>query len=185
MFILYAPLLALVVGLALGGRIDRLSDVRFRWLPAIGLALLIQVPLFGPLTEVLPPGDAVGVALYVASLALVLAAVLANVRQTGMPLLALGAALDGAAIVANGGLMPATPEVMAALGWNGPHDGFSNSAVMASPALPWLIDRFATPRGLPFANVFSIGDVLIGAGVGWFVVRAMRPHATGPREATA
>jgi hypothetical protein len=33
---------------------------------------------------------------------------------------------------------------------------------------------FVLPRPLPFANVFSIGDVLIGLGAVVFLVRSMR-----------
>ena len=33
---------------------------------------------------------------------------------------------------------------------------------------------FALPRALPFANVFSVGDVLIGAGIAAVIVVAMR-----------
>ena len=85
--------------------------------------------------------------------------------------------------------MPATPEALASLGKTAPTI-YSNSAVVASPNLPWLIDRFALPRGLPFANVFSVGDVLLAAGV----VRApgrrdaprpARGHANRPDERRA
>jgi hypothetical protein len=35
--------------------------------------------------------------------------------------------------------------------------------------LPWLGDVFAVPHGVPFANVFSVGDVLVVAGAAWLV----------------
>ena len=35
------------------------------------------------------------------------------------------------------------------------------------------------PRWLPFANVFSVGDLLIGAGIALVIVLAMR-SARGP-----
>ena len=84
-----------------------------------------------------------------------------------------GAICNMAAIVSNGGYMPATPEALASLGKTAPTI-YSNSAVVASPNLPWLTDRFALPRWLPFANVFSVGDVLLAAGVFVLLVVVMR-----------
>jgi hypothetical protein len=52
--------------------------------------------------------------------------------------------------------------------------GFSNSAVVAQPALRPLTDIFAIPATIPLANVFSIGDVLIAAGVVVAIVAGMR-----------
>jgi hypothetical protein len=36
--------------------------------------------------------------------------------------------------------------------------------VLAHPHLPWLVDRWAAPGRLPWANVFSVGDVFIACG---------------------
>ena len=57
-------------------------------------------------------GD-LGPPLYVASTALVFVAVLRNLAIRGMPLIAAGAGANLAAIVANGGYMPASPSVAA------------------------------------------------------------------------
>ena len=75
----------------------------------------------------------------------------------------IGAGCNLAAIVANGGAMPADPAALAAAGVD--TAGYTNSVVTADPALRPLTDIFAMPAWLPFANVFSIGDVLIGVGV--------------------
>jgi hypothetical protein len=122
-------------------------------------------------------GDGVGAAIYVGSTAAVLVAVLRNVRLPGMALVALGAACNLAAIVANGGVMPTTAAAMAAAGLD-PTDGFSNSAIIADPALAPLTDIFALPPWLPAANVFSIGDVLLGIGVAVVIIGGMRRTAT-------
>jgi hypothetical protein len=46
------------------------------------------------------------------------------------------------------------------------HDAeFANTAVVENPVLPWLGDVFAWPAPMPLANTFSVGDVLIVAGV--------------------
>jgi hypothetical protein len=110
--------------------------------------------------------------IYVATTLLVGIAVLRNIRLPGMPLIALGALSNMAAILANGGFMPATPEAMASLGKAQPTI-YSNSAVLTAPNLELLIDRFALPHGLPFANVFSIGDLLLAMGIFVLIVTVM------------
>jgi hypothetical protein len=171
MFILYAVLAGLLAGLALGGRPAGLATLRFRFgiLAVVGFAA--QVVIFSaPVSERI--GD-LGAPLYVASTAVVFAVLLANLRIGGLPVVALGAACNLAAIVANGGYMPASVAALAAAG-KLPPDGYSNSAVLADPALVPLTDIFALPPVVPFANVFSVGDVLIGAGIALAIVAAMR-----------
>jgi hypothetical protein len=174
-FILYAIPIGLVAGWLLGGRVDGLARVRFRLTPLALLALLVQVVLFSPLADGLAPDT--GRLIYVGSTALVLAVVLANLRLTGLPIIVAGAASNLAAIVANGGSMPASPFALSVLDRGvGAH---TNSVVLAQPALEPLTDVFATPAWLPLANVFSIGDVLIGVGVAVAIAAAMR----GPTRA--
>jgi hypothetical protein len=84
-----------------------------------------------------------------------------------------GAACNLAAIVANGGFMPAAPGALAALGKADPAI-YSNSSVVAAPALAMFTDVFALPRWLPWTNIFSLGDVLIGIGVVTVMVLALR-----------
>ncbi len=171
MFILYALLAGIVVGVATGGRLSALASVRFHWVPLIAVGFLTQVVLFsGAVAERV--GD-LGPVIYVASTAMVAAAVIRNLRLPGMPLIVLGAASNLAAILANGGYMPAAPEALASLGKAAPVV-YSNSSVVASPNLPWLIDRFALPHWLPLANVFSLGDLLLAIGVFILVVVTMR-----------
>ena len=133
--------------------------------------LLVQVVQFDRLGGTLV-GDA-GPVVYVASTALVLAVVLRNVRLAGLAIVAAGAALNLAAIIANGGYMPADPGALAAAGLQ-PTQGATNSVVLAQPALAPLTDLFALPSGVPFANVFSVGDVLIGLGAAVAIASAMR-----------
>lgn len=171
MFILYAVLVGLLLGFLAGGRIAGLSTLKIRWPVAIVVGLLTQIVLF---TDAVAArvGD-MGAVVYVASTLLVLAAVVRNWRIAGMPLVAVGAVCNMAAIVANGGYMPAGEAAMAALGKTDP-EIYSNSAVVAEPALWFLTDIFAIPAGVPFANIFSFGDILIGVGIAMVIVIAMR-----------
>jgi len=110
----------------------------------------------------------------------VFAAVLRNVAVPGVAVIAIGAGCNLAAIVANGGWMPADPAALESIGGLGP--GYTNSIVVAEPALQPLTDLFALPAWLPFANVFSVGDVLIGIGIAVTIALAMRvqPGEAGP-----
>lgn len=176
MFILYAIPVGIVVGYLLGGRLDRLGSVRFRWAPLALLGLAVQVALFSdPLAGVV--GEA-GPPIYVASTAVVLVAVLRNLDIAGLPIIAIGAASNLLAIVANGGYMPADPDALAAIGGVAP--GYSNSSATTDPALAPLTDLFAIPAWVPLANVFSIGDVLLGIGIAVTIAIGMRRgHGAG------
>lgn len=174
MFILYAIPIGIVAGYLLGGRLDRLGDLRFRWAGLAVGGLVVQVVLFSPLLA--PTVGDLGPAVYVASTAAVFVAVLRNWRIPGLAIVALGAASNLVAIAANGGVMPASPEAVASLGTEA-GAGFSNSVVMTDPALRPLTDIFALPTWLPAANVFSVGDVLIGVGVAVAIALGMRGRA--------
>jgi hypothetical protein len=176
-FVLYGILAGVLVGYALGGRLDRLGRVRLRWVPLAVVGLGVQVVLFTDAGWNLA-GDLAPV-VYVASTGAVLAVVLANLRVPGLPLVAIGAASNLAAIIANGGAMPADPEALASLGLTA--GGATNSVIVADPALRPLTDIFAMPAWLPLANVFSLGDVLILIGVTVAIAASMR----GPGEAAA
>lgn len=170
MFMLWAIPAGIIAGLALGGRFDNLSRLRFRW-GALALAgLLVQVLLFTPAGEALAGG--LLPLLYVGSTLVVFAAVVRNLRLPGMPLVALGAVSNLAAILANGGSMPASEAALVAAGL--PTVDHGNSVVVENPALEPLTDIFAIPAGVPFANVFSVGDVLIAVGIAWLIAATMR-----------
>ena len=182
MFLLYAVVLGVLAGLLLGGRPAGLGTLRIRWSGLALAGLLFQVVLFT---------DAVagrvgewGPVLYVGSTLAVLAAILRNVSIPGMPLVAVGALCNLAAILANGGYMPAGAAALDALGKAEPVL-YSNSTVVQDPALWFLTDILALPRWLPGANVFSFGDILIGLGIGVVIVLAMRRGRAGDEASPA
>jgi hypothetical protein len=169
----------IVAGLLLGGRLEGLARLRFRWAALAVVGLLVQVVLFTPLGDE-AAGD-LGPAIYIASTAAVFVAVLRNLRLPGMAVAAVGALCNLVAIGANGGAMPADPGALALAGFTGPGE-HTNSVVLAEPTFRPLTDIYALPAWLPLANVFSVGDVLIGLGVGVTIVAAMRrrdPKPTG------
>jgi Family of unknown function (DUF5317) len=154
---------ALAVPLA-GGRLVELP-LRHVWAiyAALGLAVLgVGVPG-------LP--DGLRSLLLVAAYPVGAVFLAANRRIPGMALTALGAALNLLAITANGGVMPASPTALAAAGLPAGEPGFQSSTAVDDPQLAFLGDVFAIPASWPLSNVFSVGDVLIGAGLAWGVHR--------------
>ena len=182
MFILYAIPLGILLGLAQGGRLGNLAELRFEWGWLAFAGLLAQVVLFSE-----PVGPLVGQAgpiLYVASSLLVLVVVLRNRALPGLKLVAVGAISNLIGIVANGGYMPADPGALARAGLD--PTSYSNSIVTNRAAFPALTDIFAMPDWMPFANVFSIGDVLIGIGIVVAIAAGMapRPASEGVAKST-
>jgi hypothetical protein len=180
--VIYGLGLGILLGLTRGGCLGNLAELKFAW-PLVALAgLVAQLLLFSaPVAAVV--GQA-GPILYVASSLVVLAVVLRNRQLPGLKLVALGAISNLVAILANGGYMPADPAALALAGLD-PTTGYSNSIVTNNAAFPGLTDIFAIPGWLPFANVFSLGDVLIGAGIVVAVAAGMegRPLPEGPGAA--
>ena len=170
MFILYAIPIGIVAGYAIGGRLEHLRQVRLRWVPVALIGLAVQVVLFAAPFGSWPEG--VVPLVYQASTMAVFIAVLRNLAIPGVALIAIGAGCNLLAIVANGGWMPADPDALASVG--GLPTGPSNSIVITEPVLKPLTDLFALPAWLPFANVFSIGDVLIGLGIVATIALGMR-----------
>ena len=174
-FILYAVLAGLGLGLLTGGSPTRLGELRLRWAPLIALGMAAQLLLFSS-----PAGDALGPApplVYIASNLAVLLAVWRNLAIPGLWLVLAGGAANLVAIIANRGYMPVSPEALAAMG-RLPREGYSNSRLVDGVVLGPLTDLFAMPTWVPMANVFSLGDVLIGTGTAIAIVAVM--HGRGP-----
>lgn len=144
-----------------GSHLGALSSLRFRavWLIylALGLQLLVTVTSVVPATpsRIIQLGSYVVLAVFL----------IANQRLPHMRIVVLGAALNIAAIAANGGVMPARAGALRAAGVGHPNSqAFENSTPVQHARIPWLGDEFDLPQPVPFSNVFSIGDILIVAG---------------------
>ena len=143
-----------------GGRLSAFAELRFNGLPVLVAALGIQIAIL----NVVPEGEpalhrAVHVATYVAGGYVVLR----NRHIPGLWLIGLGGLANFAAILANGGVMPALPAAAEKAGLE-TTPGFNNSAATADAPLWFLGDVFAVPASWPLANVFSAGDVAIALG---------------------
>lgn len=192
MLLIVIAALCVAVIPATGGRLGRLEAVQLRLAPLAAMALVTQIII----TEVWTSGNSdVHGALQLASYVLGGVFVGANLSIPGIPIMALGAALNLTAIAANAGVMPASRWAVARSGLTLGR-GFSNSAPVAHPHLLWLGDIIPVPAG-PLANVLSVGDLLIFAGLLLLLQRACGrraptrrfPHrarrATQPSQARA
>jgi hypothetical protein len=160
MLLVVIALVCIVVVPATGGDLRRLRHLHLRLASAAGAALLIQIII----TEVWTSGNRhVHGALQVASYVLASAFVSANLSIPGLPIMALGGALNVIAITANAGVMPASRWAVESSGLTVGR-GFANSAPVAHPHLLWLGDIIPVPAG-PLGNVLSIGDLVIFAGL--------------------
>lgn len=155
-------LIGLAVAPLLGGRWSRLGELDLRWPGLFYAAIALQLVAFP--VSVLPwrTPDRAAVVLWLVSYGLFAVAVAANARVPGVPLVAVGMVSNLAAILSNGGHMPALPSALHAAGHHFLQS--RNSAMLSHPNLPWLVDRWAVPAWVPYGNVFSAGDVLIAAG---------------------
>jgi hypothetical protein len=141
---------------------------------ALGAQLLVAWWL-GPNASV--PVWLVGAVLLGSYLALLVVA-WRNRRVGGMWVVGVGILLNTLATLPTGGLMPTTPEALAAAGR--PIPGFLPPAgqrpiveakdivLPENQVVAWPIaDRFSIPAGWPLASVFSPGDVVVSIGLAW------------------
>lgn len=183
MALVFPVLAAAVAGLLLGGSLRRLARLRLRGIGLLYVAVALQVIAFPFAFMPWRTPETPAKLLWLASYALVLAATVLNRRLTGVPVVAAGMALNLVAVLANRGLMPVLPSSMHAAG----HDyAVSNNSIAdAQPHLAALVDRWAAPDWIPWANVYSVGDVVIAAGAALIVLAAMGITRRVPRARRA
>jgi hypothetical protein len=156
---------AILIGLALvpvlRGDLTRIQNLRLRLVRFAVGALAIQIVI----VSVLPGGDeTLYAAIHIATYALLAVVLIANLRVPGMWLIGLGGLANALAIIANDGVMPARRAALELAGFPVETDVFVNSGHVEDANLWWLGDVFAVPAGVPLANVFSVGDLLIALG---------------------
>jgi hypothetical protein len=141
------------------GRLTAFGDVKLRrvWLAPAGIGVQILI------ISIAPDGLAgLHEGIHMFSYALLGAFAWSNRRIPGVAVIMVGGALNFIAIAANGGVMPADPELARHFAGS---DEFVNSGAMADPNLLFLGDVFSTPPSWPLYNVFSVGDLVIVLGV--------------------
>jgi hypothetical protein len=173
--VLLVLIAAVTAGYLAGGRLRRvpLAGVRLAALAAIGFGLQL-LPIAGLDTTTSL------ILLWVSFGALTLFA-LVNLRLPGFLLLLLGVLLNLTVISANDG-MPISADALVAAGDQGQiaplqagYGGVKYHLAGPDDQLMPLADVIVLPR--PVGEVVSIGDLVIDAGLGWFLFAAMGSRA--------
>lgn len=175
MILLAAVLVSVVIALLRGGRLENLARLPLRWGGLIILAFLAQTYfIYGSPASARSGGSGVQEAVLIGSALLVLLVIWLNRRLPGIAVIGLGLLLNVAVMVANGGLMPITPQAIQAVGHEGRVTatepgaklGYSKDVVLSrAETRLWLLsDIFVLPRPFPIPSVFSLGDMLIAIG---------------------
>jgi len=182
MLMLVPLFLTIAVARARGGALRALATLPVRGGAFLATALVIQLLLYLPPLRGAPIAVRYGGGVYVAALGLALVGALRNWRLGAAARVAtLGLALNLTVIAANGGYMPVNAAAMStAQGATTTHDiaaarryanvhlaGGSTRLVFLSDIIPLQI-----PQGP--GNVYSVGDVLLAAGVAALTYKAMR-----------
>lgn len=155
------PIVGVLAGLASGGRLSRLADLRIRWWFVLVLAVALRVAA--------SQAGSWAVAVYVVAFAGVAAVATANLAVPGMALIALGSMLNLIVVAVNGG-MPVDAAAVAVAGGRMPADALHIRLTDAT-ALAVLSDRI--PVRL-FGAAYSVGDVLLTGGGFWIPFAWMR-----------
>lgn len=186
MFLLALLAIGVLVTPLLGGHLGRLLSLRFRALWVLQASVLTQIAIV-----YVSSGNGTAAGQRIVHLLTYVGAALfvwVNRALPGMGVIALGGGANLAAIVGNGGVMPTLPSAATTAGFAHAVDGFQNSAVSTGSPLWFLGDVFAIPAGIPLANVFSIGDVLLLAAaltMVWGTCGVVRGAVSRVRLATA
>jgi hypothetical protein len=179
LFLLPALFLGLAFALVVGGRPSRLVEVRFRLTGLVLLSFGGQVVLFTRLGSWVP--DEAVRPVHLGTYGLLVLFALANLRIRALLPVLLGMGLNAAAIAANGGRMPISSAAASAAGL----EPTARSNVDADADRLWFLgDIFALPYQLPYANIFSVGDLLIGFGMMAFIVVASLEPGHGSLSAS-
>jgi hypothetical protein len=170
-----AAIAGILLGLVSGGRLGALGELRIRHVEFVYGAILLQIGAFPSGVFPWSTPDGIARVLWLVSFALLIGFAAVNRAVRGVALVFAGLASNLAAVVANGGLMPASPHAVRAAGLA--YRLHNNSISVVHPHLAWLTDRWAVPAWIPLGNVFSVGDVLIAAGIIATIVLAMHARS--------
>lgn len=174
----FGVLLGLALGIAAGGSIDNLLGIRLRWLPVLLIAAAGQFGLDAALAGGGVP-DGLRLWLVLAVYVLLTAMLVVNRNLPGLTAAALGTVANGLAIAMNGGWMPVWKPSLAAAGFDpgAVHSDFHT--LLSGP-----VDSSFFAHGGPLADVIpipipilqsvaSVGDLLLAAGLTFFVFAAL------------
>ncbi len=179
--LIFSIVLAVSLGYATGGRLNRLETLKLRWWLLALLGLLLQIPLPGSLSA----NTGVETALLWTSFACLIAFSLRNLEFRGFVIIVAGLACNFAVIAVNDGMPVSAAAVKASgqgslLGELQKGQAAKHHLQRGDDLLLPLADEI--PIGWPIRQVVSLGDILVYSGMIWVIASAMRrvPRVPGP-----
>ncbi len=167
--------LGLIVGLLAGGNLGNLVSVRLRWVALLFGAVIVRSLTEGAIRGGVEVADTLRLPLFGLAYAMLLAALWVNRRHPGIVIAFVGILGNAIAILVNGGFMPVWEPSLAGGGF-GPGDLDAALHVILPPPIDASFLVHAGPLGdvipvpLPILqDVISTGDVLISAGLAFFL----------------
>ena len=177
----YGLVVGLIVGWLLGGRLAELRNLRLRFAWVVVLVVPLQLLLtYDPWQVIRDPG--IAGPLMMLSYVPIGVVVATNLRVPGLGLAGLGLAANLLVMLANGGLMPVSPESLRAAG-HAPggnsivgtrtHPGKDIILATSETRLAFLSDTIVTPP-IPRPKIVSVGDNLTFCGLVFGMQAVMR-----------
>lgn len=183
-------LIAILAGVAGGWllarwqqRVWKLPPLHGVWLVIIGF-LPQLIAFYLPATRTRIPNSWASIGLVTSQLILLFFCWV-NRRLSGIWLMALGLGLNLIVIAANGGSMPMSPQTASRLA---PQEAVGSiplgsrigngKDVLLAPAetrFEWLADRFVLSVPSSYQVAFSLGDVILAAGIFWLLLSQGKP----------
>jgi len=184
--LLVAAILGIIAGLLAGGRLANLLSAELRFGALIIAGLLVRVATQWLIDQGVDVVDQLRVLLFALSFGLLALALWLNRSQPGLLLAMVGVSANGLAIILNGGYMPVyLPAVeMAGLTAADLSPTF-HTALPSELGLEFLLAGGPLGDILPISvpyltNVISLGDILLAAGIGWFLFSAIARGSADP-----
>ncbi len=164
----------LLLGLLLGGRIERLADVRLRYLPFLFAGVIVRFGTEAMLGFGVTIVDELRVPLLGLAYGLLLFTLWQNRAYPGLALAFVGVATNALVIMVNGGYMPVWVPAYQAAGLSGPMTTVLHTPLPLELGPKFLLElgplADLIPIPLPYLNnVASIGDLFLTAGLSFFL----------------
>jgi hypothetical protein len=178
--------LSLVLGVSSGGKLSRLGDVKFQRIPWITGSFLIKYITALLFKGKLGPSPVVCTVVSSVVYFTLFYGLYPNLKLPGFFALTSGIFLNFLVIVANQGRMPVDPagygpgllenqvEALAA--------SLTHQKVHDNVRLRFLADIFGWKFFSKIPTTFSIGDVLMAAGISWFILHVMSRGFPDPQK---
>lgn len=164
----------LILGLLLGGRIERLADIRLRFLPLLFLAVILRFGTEIALNAGVPLVDTLRLPLFTLAYGLLVYTLWHNRGYPGLALAFVGVAANAIVIIWNLGYMPVWLPALQASGLPTQLDSPLHILLPNGTASEFFrhLGPLADVIPIPFwpvQNVASVGDIFLSAGLAIFL----------------